>query len=182
MFCAVECAGTVPQAAGGGCAIVSRSGGIRRGIFASCDVDFTDITDLTEWEAFIDADKIHATGEILGQKPKGSPVKKKFSSKKPEQTTGVTRTVTFMDYNSDNTGFTDYDFYNTLDIDSDKYVFGYISDDELFYGFIPQFSIDVDDVREEDVNGNTMFDVSVSWNQRLMQKPVKITGLLAILK
>lgn len=182
-FCDIECAVVVPSApTGSNCKITLRKGGIQKLVFASCDITFTDITDLLEWDAFITANKIHSTGKILGSKPKGSVTKKKVASCVPEIVTGGEKSLNFSDFNADNVLFTDYDFYNGLLDLQGSLVVGYTTCDDEFYGWIENAVLDVDDTREEDVKGNTFFEGVITWEAIKMIKPVKIPGLNKLLK
>lgn len=177
LFCPVSCTTTIPITAGTGCKVVTRKGGIKRFVYAKCTVSFEDIEDLAEWQTLMTAGTIRMTGDVKGQKPKGSFTKKKVTSCSPEVVTGSTKTVTYQDFNSDDTGFTDYAFYNALIANQSAWVFGYVTCDDLFYGFIANFSVELDDVREEDVKDNTYFDISLMYEQLLMTVPVKIPGI-----
>lgn len=177
LFCPASCTPTVPVPAGTACKVVTRKGGIKRFAFAKCTVDFTLITDLAEWQTLMTAGDVRLTGDIKGQKPKGSFTKKKVTSCSPEIVTGSQKSVTYQDYNSDDTAFTDYAFYNAMIAQQGQWVFGYVTCDDLFYGFTGNFTVEVDDVREEDVKDNTYFDVAIMYEQLLMTVPVKIPGL-----
>lgn len=180
-FCNDDCATTVPQAPGTGCTITTRKGGMKRLVFAACDYTFVDITDLVEWQAALLANKIHASGEILGSKPKGSFTKKKVASCRPEQVVGGEKVINFSDYNADLAAFTDYDFWNQIFVKQLQLVFGYLDCDDNFYGFIPNWSLEIDDTREEDVKGNTFFEGVITYESTTMQKPIYIPGLNNIL-
>lgn len=180
-FCSSNCAVVVPTAPSQGCKITTRKGGIKRLIYASCDITFADLTDLNEWQEFIDYDKIHASGEILGSKPKGTFEKKKVASCRAEQIVGGTKVINFSDYNADDTAFLDYGFYNSIMTNHGNMVVGYVDCNDNFYGWIENFSAEIDDEREEDVKGNTFFAGSLTYEAIEMIVPVNIPGLNAIL-
>jgi len=180
-FCNSECADDILQIAGSGCEIITRPAGIKRVIFGRCDITFLDLQDLDEWAAKLTANEIHATGDILGSKPKGSTTKKKLASCRPQQVTGGTKSIAFTDSNSDNTNFTDYAFYNSVQLNSGGMVFGYITCDDLFYGWFSDFSAEVDDVRSESNEEEMVFDMTLEYNAIQMMVPVLIPGLDAIL-
>lgn len=180
-YCADDCATTVPQAPGAGCDITTRKGGIKRLIFAACDLTLNDPTDLAEWALAIAANKIHASGEILGSKPKGTFTKKKVASCQPETVVGGEKTINFSDYNADLAAASDYDFWNGIFTKQRRLVFGYIDCDDNFYGFIPNWALEVDDTREEDVKGNTFFEGVITYESTTMTKPIYIPGLNNIL-
>lgn len=87
------------------------SGGISRIVFAACNVIFDNIADPAEWCDKVNRGLIVASGKLVAQKPKGSPVNKRVDSCTGEQAVGFERTITFMDYNADNVDFEDYDFW-----------------------------------------------------------------------
>ena len=179
MFC--NCPGTVPAFPSSGCNTETRTGGIKRVIFAACDLVFTDITDTAEWTTHITADKVHATGEVKGSKPKASFTKKKLFSCHPEEVTGATRQIQIQDPNADNTNFADYTFWNTIQAEHRNFLVGYTDCDDIFYGWIPDFTIELDDVRDDDVEGATVFDVTIAWSSLTMTVPQSIPGLNAVL-
>lgn len=181
-FCPSGCAVTIPTAPSSGCKVKTRKGGVHRLIFASCDVTWTDVTNLTEWQQKISYDQVHASGVILGSKPKGSFDKKKVASCLPEQVTGGTKSLNFSDFNADDEDFLDYDFWNDIMQNHGNMVMGYVDCDDNFYGWHPEFALEVDDEREEDSNGNTFFSGVITWKSITMTKPVNIPGLNAILE
>lgn len=180
-FCGSNCGITLPTFAGGGCNITPRKGGIKRLVFASCDVEFDDITDLQEWQDFIDYDKIHATGEILGDIPEASFEEKKLSSCKPAQPTGASNTINFEDYNADLEGASEIDAYNDAIENQGNMIVGYTDCDDNFYGFIGNFSLKASAVRDQDVKGNTYVKGTITYDSLTMIAPVSIPGLNAIL-
>jgi hypothetical protein len=181
-ICNSNCVSAIPVAAGGdGCKVTTRSGGVRRLIFAQCDISFTDILDLNEWQTKIAADELHATGEIKGNKPKGSFTKLKTASCLPEQVVSGEKSLQVFDYNADDATFLDYDFWNGIQADHQAMVFGYTDCNDNLYGFIGEFAVEIDDVREDDVKGNTFFDILITWESILMNKPQNIPGLNTVL-
>ncbi len=180
-FCNSDCTEAVPQFPGAGCEIQTRPSGIRRLVFAKCDIDFADITDLAEWTTKLTANDLHATGEIKGSKPRGTTTKKKLASCLPEKVVGGTKSINFTDANSDNAAFADYDFYNHIIENQGNLVFGYTTCDDLFYGFIPNFSLDHDDVRTDNSDDEMVFDGIITYNGVSMIKPISLPGLNAVL-
>lgn len=145
-----------------------------------CDVSFTDITDLTEWQTKITANEIHFSGKLLGSKPKGSFEKKKVSSCTPEQVIAGSKQIDFNDYNADETNFGEYTFWNTILENQTLYKMGYVSCDGLFYGFVEDFTAEIDDEVEEDSKGNTFIGGSLYFDQLKMTVPQKIAGLSTV--
>lgn len=182
MICSGTCAVDVPQHPSSQCPVVTRSGGIHRLIFKTCDYEFTDITDLTEWQTAQTADDVHATGALKASKPQGSEETKKVSSCSPETVVGMQKQIDFEDYNSDNTNFNDYAFWNTIMTNQTKYHMAYLTCDGLLYAWIESFALVVDDNIEEDSEtGNTFFAGNVRYNLKTMIVPQLIAGLDAIL-
>lgn|GEM_PF-6457748 len=173
---------TFPSAA---CGIVTRPAGISRIIFKDCAAIFTDLSDLTEWQTFITAEQIRATGYVKGSKAKGSFTKKKLASCQPEQVTGKTSVINFVDANSDPVAGSarDYLAWNQIQAYYNRYDVGYLTCDGLFYGWIPAgtWSLEVDDVRADNNDEEANFDGSISYTGIEMVIPELITGLNAIL-
>lgn len=180
-FCNSACTQDVPQFAGAGCEITPRSSGIRRLIFAKCDITFVDLTDLTEWETKLTANEVHATGEIKASKPSPSFTKKKLASCLPEKVVGGNKTIQFSDANADNANFTDYAFYNHVIANQGNMVFGYFTCDDLFYGWIDNFALEMGDVRTDNSDDEALFEGVITWNGFNMEVPISIPGLNAVL-
>lgn len=181
MLCNTNCAQDPVALAGGGCRLTTRTGGIDRFVFARCDTDFTLLTDINEWSTKVAAGDIVFSGQVLGQKPKGTFTKKKLASCKPEQVTGVTRQITFTDANADNDNFTDYDFWNDKQENQDIYIVGYITCEELFYGFYSDWSLEIDDTRPEDTNEEFKWDGTILFNSLTAPAPIDLTGISTVI-
>lgn len=190
MSCSTACTVVLPQYPGGGCNVVTRPSGIKKVVFSACDYVFTDINDLEEWATAIAAHKIHASGELRGSKPRGSLTKKRLLSCRPEQVTGGSRTITFVDPNADNEDFAEYDFWNFIQLNQQQLLFGYTTCDDLLYGFKPtvapagtltEFSIEVDDTRTESSDEEASIEGTITWLGIAMMKPVLIPGINAAL-
>ena len=172
----------VVAAPAGGCKITTRPGGIFKLIFLKCDITFTDITLVSEWETKITANEIHASGQILGSKPKGSPTKEKLASCLPERVTGYTRQINFKDFNADNTSaLGDFDFWSGIDANQDLYLMGFITCDDLFYGPYGSWSLDVDEVRPENSDEASYYEGQIEYKELTLPKPQLIAGLGAVL-
>lgn len=180
--CSASCSVTVPtHPVGAACKVTPRAGGISRLIFKSCDVTFTDITDTAEWTTKITANEVHATGYVLGQKPKGTVTKKKLADIYPEQVASGVKTINVQDYNVEAANaLGEYDFWKNIFTNQHSLSFAYMTEEELLYGFYDSFVCDVDDVRE-DSEGNTYFDIEIQWKETGISKPTLVTGLNAVL-
>ena len=180
-FCGTGCASPIPQVAGAACRIVTRPAGFDRVIFKRCDHTFTSITDLNEWATALANGDVAATGRVLGQKPKGSPTKRRVASCLPERTTSYTRTWQWKDSNADINGLTEYDFYQHVDENQDTLNIAFLTCDGLLFGFFGDYSLDVDDTRTEPNDEDAVIECSVEVKSRLIAKPVKVPGLAEIL-
>jgi hypothetical protein len=162
-LCPSTCAPALPEAISGGCGITVRNGGISKIVFVKCDYTFTDIDNRTEWETAVAAGDVVFSGLLLAQKPKGTFTKKRISSCAPEQLVGKENQITFQDYNSDPLACKDIEFWNTIVNASSSYQMGYYTCDGYFYGLVEEFSIEVDQVIEDNTTGNIFFDGTISW-------------------
>jgi len=182
-LCNSACVTPVPCLAGAGCQITTRPAGFDRVIFIQCDYVFEDIQDTAEWATAIAAGKIGFTGNVLGQKPKGTFTTKKISSCLPEQTTGVTYQISWTDANADNAGLSDYDFYRYIQGNANNLVAAYLTCDDLLYFGLTKLGIEVDDVRVENSDEEMVFDVVLNYKttDNKMVKPITVEGLNAVL-
>lgn len=172
-LCPSTCAPALPEPIAGGCGITVRNGGISKIVFVKCDYTFTDISDRDEWIAALNHTtegpnpqpdpQVVFSGLLLAQKPKGSFTKKRISSCAPEQLVGKENQITFQDYNSDPLLCKDIDFWNTIVNSASSYQMGYYTCDGYFYGLVEEFSIEVDQVIEDNTTGNIFFDGTISW-------------------
>lgn len=181
-FCAPGCPpDTITGMTGAGCRIVTRPAGLDRAIWKTCDTVFSDLTSLSEWETHIANGKIIASGRILGQKPKGSPSKKRLASCLPERTVNYSRTYQWKDSNADLAALTEFDLYQTVDQNQDVLDIGFYTCDGLFLGWFSDYSLDVDDTRGETNDDDATMECSCEIKSRYISKPTKIPGLAAVL-
>lgn len=179
-FCGTGCATAIPAQTGAGCRIITRPAGFDRVVWKRCDYEFTSMTDLAEWGTAIASGDVGFTGRVLGQKPKGSPTKRRVASCLPERTTNYSRTWSWKDSNADLTTMTEYDLYQFVDENQDVLSIGFYTCDGLFYGWFSDYSIDVDDTRSEPNDEDAVIEASVEVKSRLISKPIKIAGLAAV--
>jgi hypothetical protein len=163
-LCTSACAPALPPAPSLGCGVATRNGGLSKLAFIKCDYTFDDVGDRDEWIAAIASGDVVLTGLILGQKAKGTFTKKRVSSCSPESIVGGEKSVTFQDYNGDPDDCTDITFYNQIQLNAPLYQFGYYTCDGYFYGPITSFTMEVDQVIEDNNTGSIYFDGTVSWN------------------
>lgn len=179
-ICGDGCVTEIPKQVGAGCRIITRPAGFDRVVWKRCDFVFADINDLAEWETNIANGNIGFTGRVLGQKPKGSPTKKRVASCLPERTTNYGRTWQWKDSNADLATLTEYDLYQFVDENQDVLHIGFYSCDGLLFGFFEDYSLDVDDTRAETNDDDAQMDGSVEIKSRYISKPTKIPGLAAL--
>lgn len=178
-ICASSCVVTVPTRPTG-CGVTTRQGGIKALAFIVCDYTFTDIEDAAEWATAITAGNVVLTKELMGELPRASPNKKRVSSCSAERTIGYTRTVAFVDYNTDPNwnGATptvlDTTFWNTLLANPNKYKFGYYTCDGTFYGPVNDFTIDVSNVIPPDNTDVQRWEGTIEFNSLTNLAPVLV--------
>ena len=174
-LCDSSCGIPLPPPYGNACTVDPKPGGINRIGFIVCDYEFVDITDQDEWNAAIAAGDAIWSGELMGSKPKGSFTKKKVNSCSPEQMTGAEKTIVFMDYNSDEAGGTaEYVFWNTILANPRAFRLVFITCDGWLYGPIDDFTIEVDEVIDEDKKGSRFMDGSISWDNIEIDAPIEV--------
>lgn len=158
------------------CKVDPKGGGISRIFFVKCTYEFTDITDQTEWDNALDSGDVVMTGLLKAGKAKGTASKKKVDSCSPERVVSWERCIQFQDYNSDDlTGdYQEYEFWNTIQDTPEAYQFGWITCDNRLYGPIDRFTIEVDEVIEDEDKGNTFFDGSICWDTMDMPVPTDV--------
>lgn len=174
--CSSACSSTIPAFNVGNCSVSTRPGGIRRFVFAACDVVIPDLNDLNAWQYYLRRCKIRATGEIVGSKTQGSFEKRRTSSCKPETVVGKTNQITFTDYNADNILLSDYDMWDEFQNNSDRYRVGMFGCDGRFYPFQP-YAIEMDEIIDDNNNGTSHKSGTLSVNLLPLWKPMFINGL-----
>jgi hypothetical protein len=164
----------------GGCAVTTSKGGIIRAIFKACNYTaLTTLTTLADWTTAITADKVHATGRIVGQRPKPTFTKRKVDSAAPEKIIGGTQSVTYRDYNTSSAA---HDFYDDLNANSEKYHFAYYDANGYVFGFFENISVEAGFVAEEDSeSGSAYWDVTVMWNGYEQPAGVSVPTLETVL-
>lgn len=178
--CSSGCASAIPKQTGAGCRITTRPAGFDRVVWKRCDYVFADITSLEEWQTAIANGDVGFTGRVLGQKPKGTPTKRRVASCLPERTTMVDRTWQWKDSNADLATLTEFDLYQFVDENQDTLHIAFYSCDGLLFGFFEDYSLDVDDTRTEPNDEDAVMEGSAVVKSRLISKPTKIPGLAGL--
>lgn len=163
-------------------------GGYRALAFMKCDASFSDvsggsITDLATWEALVASGDIVFSPPIIGSKPRGAATTLRVQSCSPEIVTSRTQTINFRDYNANLDDLSHYDFWinkqqnyaamKLLPITCEGYVYGPFED--------KTWTLDIDDVREENNEQPVFMDGVITITKLLMTKPVLVNGILSIL-
>ena len=168
-ICDSGCAVPLPLPYSNACGVTTKPGGINRIGFIACDYEFTDITDQVEWDAAIAAGDAVLSGLLYASKPKSSFTKKRVNSCSSERVTGVEKSITFQDYNDNEsaTDCADYDFWNTILDNPAAYRMVFVLCDGYMYGPIDNFTIEVDEIIDESSDGMRYFDGSIFWNETI---------------
>ena len=184
LLCRPDCASGIPQIDWGSkCQTTPKSGGISRLIFLVCDPEYHLLDPAKGWcdlaniqQAIADG-KFLFSGEIVGQKPKGSFAKKRLSSCAPEQKISGTQTITFQDFNNIDALENEYDFWDAIQKKQAFLSLGYLTCDDKFYQVSNQFDIEVGDVIEDSKDGVAYFDGTVTFQGLDIVKPCLVAGL-----
>ena len=170
-----------------GCNISTRIGGIPRLTFLKCNEAFV-LPYPDGWENInnikwaINNGQLYVTGDLLGQKPKGSFTKRRLSSCAPETTISGSKTLTFQDFNADDTDLIDFDFWTLVVENKDFLKFGYITCDERWYQYAGDWDIEIDEVIEDTKDGKSFWDGTITMATKDIIVPIQVPGILAALK
>lgn len=191
--CNPSCVTNIPATAwSNGCKIKKRKGGIPRLTFLKCDEDMTfpfpaavgqtnPWTNLDNVKWALCQGFLYISGKLVGQKPKGSFQKRRTDSCGPEETISGSKTVTFNDFNADPTNLLDFDFWNEIKNNKEFMFFGYVDCNDLWYQFDGIWDIEVDDVKEDNSEGLSFYDGTITMTTNDIIKPIYVPGLLATL-
>lgn len=192
-FCKPECVIGIPNNDWtNGCNTKSRKGGIPRLTFLKCDetmvLPYPPAVGQTNPWTNLDNVKwalcngfLFITAPILGQKPRGSFTKKRFNSCDPESVIAGSKTITFQDFNADNTDLIDYEFWPSIDANQKFMRLGWITCEDLWYMYDGAWSLEIDDVAEDTSDGNTFWDGVITMATKDVIAPVSVPGLKALL-
>lgn len=170
-----------------GCNITTRMGGIPRLTFLKCvpDLEFPNAggyTNLDNIKWLICQGYLFVTGDLLGQKPKGTFTKRRLSSCAPETTISGQKTVTFQDFNADNTDLLDFDFWQAVTDNKEFMKFGWVTCDGRWYQYDGEWDIEVDEVAEDTKDGKTFYDGTITMATKDLVKPIIVPGILDLFK
>lgn len=184
-ICTPSCVTNIPSVLAGACNITTRIGGISRLTFLKCDNNITfpnagGWTNLANVEWAICTGLLFVTGEILGQKPKGSVTKRRLSSCAPEETVSGVQTVTFQDYNASATQL-DVEFWNAIKANKKFLSLGYITCDGRWFQYNGAWDIEIGDVIEDTFEGKSYYDGVVTIATDEILTPVITPGILEMI-
>lgn len=186
--CDPSCVTTVPDMAWvNACNITTRQGGIPRLTFLKCSPNFTlpfagGWTNLDNVQWAICQGYLYVTGDVLGQKPKGSFTKRRLTSCAPEATISGTKTITFQDFNADTTDLIDFEFWTAI-VDNKEFLkFGWITCDERWYQYTGEWDIEIDEVTEDTKDGKSFWDGTIAMATKDIITPIMVPGILDKLK
>lgn len=188
MICKPSCVTPIPQNDWiNQCELSIRNGGIPRLTFLKCDSTL-EFPYANGWENIENIKWALCNGHlfisapVLGQKPKGSFQKKRLTSCSPEETISGTKTITFQDYNADKEDLVDYDFWAGISENKKFLKFGYITCDERWFQFNGNWDIEIDEVDEDTLEGNSYWDGTITMSTKDILKPILVPGILAALE
>lgn len=193
-LCNPVCIDNIPQTDwANACDLTTRDGGIPRLTFLKCDntlelpygpadgqTDPWTNTNNVIWA--LCNGHLFMTGELIGQKPKGSFTKRRLSSCGPEQVISGAKTVTFQDFNADVENLLDYDFWKGIEKNRRFMFFGFITCDERWYQWDGQWDMEVDEVIEDTSDGKSFYDGTITMNTKDIMKPIMVPGILAAMR
>jgi hypothetical protein len=169
------------------CNISTRTGGIPRLTFLKCNENFV-LPYPNGWENInnilwaVNNGQLYVTGDVLGQKPKGSFTKRRLSSCAPETTISGAKTITFQDFNADTTTLLDFDFWTAVVENKAFLKFGWITCDERWYQYSGEWDIEIDETIEDTKDGKSLWDGVITMATKDIVVPIMVPGILAALK
>lgn len=170
-----------------GCNITTRVGGIPRLTWLKCDPNMN-LPFAGSWENLqnvkwaICQRYLYVTGDLLGQKPKGTTTKRRLSSCGPETTISGAKTITFQDFNAETEELIDFEFWTAIITNKAFLKFGYITCDERWYQYDGEWDIELDEVIEDTKDGKSFWDGVVTMATAEILTPIQVPGILTLLK
>lgn len=188
MGCLDECAPALPEMVANECEQRFMKGGIRALFFMKCNASFDEVSgetiaDIAVWNALVASNDLVFSSEIIGSKPKGTATRLRTKSCSPEVVVSKQQVINFRDYNADLGYLTHYDFWISIDNNYSNLKVGYITCEGYVYGPFDNrtWSMDLDDVRDENSEQPVNFDGSITIDITSITKPVFVSGILDIL-
>lgn len=192
-LCNPACATEITQPDWGAqCNQEKRKGGIPRVGARICDPDYVfpyanGLYNLLNWKDLFCKGLLKISGNVVGQQAAGSVSKRRTSSCGPEQPIAKTDTITWQDFNADNSTsggvsqLLDYDFYNDWQSNVAFSSFFYIDCNDLVYVYDGAYALEVSEVKEEQSEtGMSYKQGTVTMiGENLLLKPIHVPGILA---
>jgi hypothetical protein len=122
--------------------------------------------------------KLFVTGDLLGQKPKGSFNKRRMTSCAPETTISGSKQITFQDFNANKETLVDFDFWQAIEKNKRFMYFGWVTCDDRWYQFDGDWDLEIDEVIEDTSEGKSFYDGTVTMSTKELVKPIICPGLL----
>jgi hypothetical protein len=175
------------------CNITTRSGGIPYLSFFKCDptLDFPYDPVSPSTSPWSNLDNViwalcnghlYITGEIIGQKPKGSFTKRRITSCAPEIVTSGSKTVTFQDYNASVEELIDFNFWDGIDKGKRFLQFGWFDCNDLWYQTDKNWDLEIDQVIEDNSEqGLSFWDGTVTIAEKSIIKPIFVEGIFDLI-
>lgn len=193
LLCKPNCVITRPPVLSNNCLTKPKPGGVNRIFFGLCGVAGS-VFETPGWynnEALIKeaicAGHLFFTGNLLGQKPKGSVTRKRIYSCQPEIVIAGTKTVTFQDYNSytpinleGDPNFPvgqEYLFWDFIDEFQDYLTMGFTTCDGRAYFVDGEWNLEIDEVIEETKDDTSFMDGTLTIQRRELILGISDTAL-----
>ena len=149
------------------CKTYIRPGGVNRLIFIACSVKLEHMDDPEELKKelcfYAKQGLLTISSPIFGSKPKANFIKRQIDSCMPEEVTGVQRQIDFQDYLADSENFSDYTYWEQISENYRLFQMGFVTCEGLLYGFLDRWTIEVDQVIEQNQAEGSYWDGTISW-------------------
>lgn len=185
--CRPECIGAMTQPDWAtGCDTTPKKGGISRLLFFVCDDTYVLPEPDKGWNSLVNIqqaicdNKLFFSAPLLAQKPKGSFTKRRLSSCSPEKVISGTKTITFTDSTNTGTAQLEYDFWDDIDKKQAFLLVGWVTCDDRLYIVNGAFDLEIDEVIEPTSDEISMFDGTITFQDKNLQLPYSLAGLNAI--
>lgn len=171
-----------------GCNITTRSGGIPRLTFLKCVTGGIPLPFANGWKNLdnvkwaICQGYLFVTGDLLGQKAKGTTTKRRLSSCSPETTVAGAKTISFQDFNAEPVDLIDFEFWSQIVTNKAFLLFGYITCDERWYQYAGEWDIEIDEIIEDTKEGKSFWDGVVTMATAEILVPIQVPGILSLFK
>ena len=169
------------------CNVTPRSGGIPYLGAIDCSIDFTDITDVGEWESAIASGSIVLFPKGLGEKPETEKTTQRMTSCDPEQTVLQIHPLNFQTFDANLTDNSDFDNWIKVEKNQKNYRFFYIDCQNNIYldlennQGIEARKFDLDHVIPQTNEEKQSFNIVLNFQKNGIIKPFKNDAILEAL-